>query len=118
MTPQKHEKYASMEDFWPVYISEHSKPLTRWLHFVGTTNMAIWLVVLVVKRRPILVLPAIVTSYACAWAGHFLVERNRPATFRHPILASFGDLLMYGRMLRGELWRSEPRTDETGHAPR
>ena len=113
MDRQEHTRYDSIEDFWPVYISEHSKPLTRWLHFIGTTNMAIWLIALAVKRRPILLLPAIITSYAFAWTGHFIVERNRPATFRHPMLASLGDLLMYARMWRGELWRGS--TAASGH---
>jgi hypothetical protein len=105
---ERHQ-YDSVEDFWPTYIAEHSRPLTRWLHFIGTTNMAIWILVALTRRRPWLLLPGLISSYAFAWTGHFLVERNRPATFRHPVLASLGDLTMYGRMLRGELWRG--RTD-------
>jgi hypothetical protein len=30
-------KLTSYEEFWPYYVSEHSLPTTRTLHFVGTT---------------------------------------------------------------------------------
>ncbi len=116
---EKHgdEWYATMAEFWPRCIGEHCRPLTRWLHFAGTTNMLLWIVVAIVRRRPGLLLPALVSSYAFAWTGHFLVERNRPATLRHPLKASLGDLLMYGRMWRGELWRGRTDAGEAERAP-
>lgn len=33
--PEK--RYRTFEEFWPFYVSEHSNPLNRRLHFVGTT---------------------------------------------------------------------------------
>ena len=31
------ERYKSFSEFWPFYLSEHSRPATRWLHLIGTT---------------------------------------------------------------------------------
>ena len=95
--------YRNMEEFWPDYVRAHRQPLTRWLHFAGTTNLIIWLLIALVRRRPGLFLFAIASSYGFAWVGHFLVERNTPLTFRYPILSAVGDLRMYGKMWQRQM---------------
>ena len=47
------------------------------------------------------VLPLV--SYALAWAGHFFVEHNRPATFIYPTFSLLGDFRMVFEMARGLL---------------
>jgi hypothetical protein len=44
-----------------------------------------------------------VAGYGCAWIGHFVYEKNRPATFRHPLYSLLGDWVMYAQMLRGKV---------------
>lgn len=94
--------FTSFDDFYPYYLSEHSHVVNRRLHFVGTT-----LVILIALAAPFVdlrlfwLLPA--AGYGFAWVGHFIVERNRPATFRHPIWSLMGDFRMYADILRGRV---------------
>jgi hypothetical protein len=93
----------SFEEFWPFYLSEHGRSGTRALHFTGTSLGLALLAAAVVLRRPALLARALAGAYGFAWAGHFFVEKNRPATFRHPLWSLRGDFRMYGLFRRGRL---------------
>lgn len=93
--------YASYEEFWPFYVAMHSRRATRWLHLTGTlTGLAVSAYgALWGPRRLLLGLPAL--GYGVAWSAHFLVERNNPATFGHPLWSLRGDAEMIRMMLSG-----------------
>jgi hypothetical protein len=42
-------------------------------------------------------------GYGFAWIGHFVFEKNRPATFSHPLYSLAGDWVMYADILRGRV---------------
>lgn len=97
------ERYKTLKEFWPYYVREHSQPRTRQLHFVGNTNLIIWVFLALVRRKPKLLVWAVVSSYAFAWVGHFFVEKNRPATFQYPLMSGLCDLWMYVQQWRGKM---------------
>ncbi|MBY0235069.1 MAG: DUF962 domain-containing protein, partial [Burkholderiaceae bacterium] len=38
-----------------------------------------------------------------AWLGHFVFEKNKPATFRYPLYSLMGDWVMFKDMLIGKV---------------
>ncbi|HLF58240.1 MAG TPA: DUF962 domain-containing protein [Alphaproteobacteria bacterium] len=42
-------------------------------------------------------------GYALSWAGHWLVEGNKPATLSHPLWSLLADLRMAALALSGRL---------------
>jgi hypothetical protein len=95
--------FKSFADFWPYYLREHGKPATRTLHCAGTL-VAIAVVVLTIAVGRWWLFPlALIPGYAFAWAGHFFIEKNRPATFTYPLWSFMGDWKMLALMLTGKL---------------
>jgi hypothetical protein len=96
--PQMIRTYA---EFWPTYVNAHRHPVTRTLHFIGTSLAILCLIAGFIS--PWWMLAAPVIAYAFAWVGHFRVEKNTPATFGHPIWSLISDLKMYGLMWLGRM---------------
>lgn len=96
-------RYQSLEDFWPYYVSEHLNPVNRTLHFVGTNLGLISALFGVIFISSAFFLAALFFGYGFAWIGHFGFERNKPATFKYPLLSLRADFRMYGLIARGEM---------------
>ena len=93
----------SFAEFWPFYVREHSRPATRLLHAAGTLGSTALLVFLLATGRWRWLPLVLVVGYAGAWVGHFFVEHNRPATFKHPLWSLAGDYKMVALMLAGRM---------------
>ncbi len=57
---------------------------------------------------------ALACSYGCAWIGHFVFEKSRPATFPHPWYSFLGDWVMFKDSLRAALPFDPPTTLDSG----
>ena len=78
-------RYRSFAEFYPAYLAEHARPWTRRLHIAGTLLAVLVLAVATATGVWWLALLAPAAGYGPAWLSHLLVERNRPATFGHPL---------------------------------
>lgn len=105
-------RFSSYEEFWPFYLRQHSDRVTRALHFTGT-NLALGAVVAGILVTPWWLVAALPAGYLFAWAGHLFFERNRPATFTHPLWSLRADFRMWSYMWRGRLGDELRRTGQS-----
>ncbi|MCG2584622.1 DUF962 domain-containing protein [Massilia sp. TS11] len=95
--------YTSFAEFYPFYLSQHANRLCRRWHFIGSTLALICLAQLLMTFDWWWGPAALVAGYGCAWIGHFVHEKNRPATFTYPLYSFRGDWVMYWQMLNGKI---------------
>jgi hypothetical protein len=93
----------TFEEFWPEYVLAHQSKLNRTLHVVGMSLALACVVAAIFKRRPSLLVLAPVFAYGFAWAGHFLAEKNLPATFSHPLYSARAGGLLFWKTLCGQM---------------
>lgn len=101
------QAFENFGDFYAFYLEEHACKHCRKLHFIGTTLSLIALFLAWWLSSPLLLLLIPVFGYSFAWIGHVLFEKNRPATFKHPVYSALADLVMYKDILIGRVsvWR-------------
>lgn len=108
------EKYGSFREFWPFYLREHSRPMTRALHYIGTTLVVLIALAALFAGEWWILLAMPLAGYFFAWIAHFRVERNRPATFTYPLWSLAADFRMWWFWLTGRL---KPELDRAGVEP-
>jgi len=89
------KEYKTLQEFWPFYLSEHSHPVNRFLHFLGSSGVLVLLGCGIYFQdwRYLVGMP--LCGYGFAWVGHFIIEKNRPATFTYPVKSFISDWRMY-----------------------
>lgn len=97
------ERFQTYEEFWPFYVREHSNKLNRTLHVIGTSAAIGCVAAAAITRRPLFLLAAPIFGYGFAWFGHFVVQKNKPATFDYPLWSLRGDFEMWAKTLAGTM---------------
>jgi hypothetical protein len=97
------EGYQSFRDFYPFYLSQHSRAATRALHYLGSGLVLAAAMGAAWTGRPALLAAVPLLGYGPAWIGHFFFERNRPASFQYPVYSLTGDFVMLFQAATGRL---------------
>ena len=87
-------KFTSFKDFYPYYLSEHKSTINKILHAIGTVTGLCFLAYTIYTEQYRLSPLSLLLGYTFAWIGHFVFEKNKPATFKHPIYSFIGDWVM------------------------
>ncbi len=97
------EKFKTFEEFWPYYVKEHAQKSTRTTHAVGTTLALGAVAAALFTRKGRYLALAPLAGYGFAWASHFFIEKNRPATFTYPRWSLLGDFVMLKKIFEGTM---------------
>lgn len=108
------KNFSKYEEFFSFYLQEHRDPVNRRLHAIGTSLGAVTLVVPFIIGHPLYALAWPAVAYGFAWAGHFLIEGNKPASFGHPFWSFVSDFRMLWLMITGRLEARVASTRSTG----
>jgi hypothetical protein len=96
-------RFSTFEEFYPFYLSQHQHPICRKLHVLGTLVSVAAILYCLIVRTYAWIPPALLLPYPFGWFGHFVFEKNRPASFRWPLYSMRGDLRMTWQYLLGQL---------------
>jgi hypothetical protein len=97
------KKYKTFWAFYPYYLTEHSLPINRNLHFIGTSLVIMCLIAGIVTGSWIYFAFMPLFGYGFAWVGHFFLEKNKPATFTYPLWSLASDFVMWWHIATGQI---------------
>ena len=97
------QRYQSFNEFYPFYLSQHQHPVCRQLHFVGSALILFVLAYTLYSQQFMWLVSLPIIGYGFAWIGHFIFEKNRPATFTYPLWSLMGDWKMFWQILTRQL---------------
>ena len=96
-------RFVSFREFYPFYLGEHANRTSRRLHFACSCGVLALVAVAIVRGNGWWLLAALLCGYGFAWVGHFFFEKNRPATFKHPLYSFVGDWVMFKDIVSGKI---------------
>jgi hypothetical protein len=81
----KKTEFNSFSEFYPYYLGEHQNRTNKRLHFIGTTFVMLIVLFAIFSQNAKVLFLCPLVGYGMAWVGHFFYEKNKPATFKHPV---------------------------------
>jgi hypothetical protein len=112
-TMKQIDRFSNFTEFWPFYVREHSRPGCRLLHFIGSSAGIVCLAATVLTGNLLFIPLGFIIGYAFAWMGHFLIEHNKPATFKYPLWSLIADWKMWFLILTGRMTAEVARATRT-----
>ncbi len=97
------QNFKNFSEFYPFYLNEHKTKMCKIVHFIGTLGIFSLIATVASTQNLFLLWFVPVTGYGFAWIGHFVFEKNRPATFKYPFYSLMGDFVMFWHLLTGKL---------------
>ena len=100
----KVKEFQTFEEFYPFYLGEHSLKINRIMHFIGTCFVILIFLYSTLNGNYKLIWLCPLFGYSFAWIGHFIFEKNRPATFKYPLYGLRGDFVMWWQLLTKKIF--------------
>ncbi|MBH1959514.1 MAG: DUF962 domain-containing protein [Flavobacteriia bacterium] len=95
------ERIKTFKEFYPYYLNQHCKKLTRIFHFAGTL-LVLGVIIYVLqsgKERFLWYIP--IFGLGISALSHYIFEKNKPTSFQYPVFTLMGDFKMFFELLIG-----------------
>jgi hypothetical protein len=99
------KKYKTLKDFYPYYLTEHQDKRCQAMHFIGTGILLLIAIAMFATQTWWFFFLIPLVGYGFAWIGHFVFEKNKPATFQYPGFSLASDFIMFYHILTGQIDR-------------
>lgn len=99
-------------EFYRFYLTEHRNITSRRLHVFGSSVGVYFFTQAIRQRKAKYLAYGLLSGYACAWVGHFMFEKNKPASFKQPLYSFISDWRMLSDVLRGNLSLNDRSLDK------
>jgi hypothetical protein len=96
-------EYKNLNEFYPFYLSQHANDINRVFHYCATISTFIVFSYVGITFKFLFLVLAPLIGYGFAWVGHFFFEKNKPATFKYPLLSLISDYVMFSRFVTGKM---------------
>ena len=96
------QKFKTLKEFYPFYLSEHRDLTSRILHFIGTGLVVLLFITAMLFHNYQFLLAIPFVGYGFAWVGHYFFEKNKPATFQYPLFSLASDFILFWDLLSGK----------------
>ena len=103
MSAETTARFTSFAEFYPYYLQEHSNDVCRRLHYVGSLLVLSILGYALFTQQWLWLLALPFAGYGFAWVGHFVFEKNKPATFKYPLYSFMGEWVMLKDAFTGRI---------------
>ncbi|HUO59270.1 MAG TPA: DUF962 domain-containing protein [Candidatus Acidoferrales bacterium] len=105
---------STYDEFFFYYVRQHLNPVNRALHVTGTVVGTGGAIASGIAGKPAYIPAFIALGYVFAWFGHFVFEKNKPATFGYPLWSFVSDYRMLGLLVTGRLgsWLERARSEQ------
>ncbi len=103
MSAETTARFTRFAEFYPYYLQEHSNDVCRRLHYVGSLLVLSILGYALFTQQWLWLLALPFAGYGFAWVGHFVFEKNKPATFEYPLYSVMGDWVMLKDAFTGRI---------------
>ncbi|AXY60549.1 DUF962 domain-containing protein [Acinetobacter chinensis] len=111
-TPGFQLPIKNYSEFYRFYLTEHRNIMSRRLHAAGSSVGIYFFTKAIRQRKPKYFVYGLVSGYACAWVGHFVFEKNKPASFKQPLYSFISDWRMLSDIVRGNLSLRDRKFDK------
>lgn len=96
------QKFKTLKEFYPFYLSEHRDLTSRILHFIGTGLVVLLFIAAMMFHNYQFLIAIPFVGYGFAWVGHYFFEKNKPATFQYPLFSLASDFILFWDLLSGK----------------